>query len=1058
MNKHMYLSRLSLVALITLSVTTPLIASPALEPWTYSENFESCEPGAWASYPLWQDTAYDDNFNAGTMIPGDPNISIVQYVTPYSHVDRYAGAQKKLDMVLIPSSRITARFYIKSHLPAEFIKLRIAAGKEGAFDYTIPSPAANEWTWIDVRYADILAENPSLSGMPNIPITGMAFLVKIPAADPDMPFYFGIDDITVEGARRAEFAFAEPEMCKLPEWKQYITKRHFKPGETFPLSGTWCEGAERVSMSVASFVRPDSTIKKLDLTKKENLWQTSFPLPRKQGLYLAKLTAFAGMDAIAETEFTFFVAPQVSGNEHPRLWFDSDGRKRIAGELKNDANKRIADEIMSQAKKHRADYPVNRMVYDFDQFPKENWLVTRYSWSLDRIRTVGDAAYWNALAYSLLGDSDAGEYAKSVLLTYAQFPTWNHPWMIERGRHFYLLIGDMAMYFAVAYDLTHEIMNNNERALVRDAFMNNVVRGVHRTYVEDNLVTNNTSNWIAAILGGSICCQSAIYGESPETSAVEPYFTGAVFKMNALIEHAIGDDGGYGEGYGYYSYSSRSWSKSLPALENVFGVDLSARLNGVYDELVWAGLIKDKLFFHNGDSRGNLLPMEAWAWLLPKYRDPLLGWLYYWTNSKETKTISGFDTFSKSGIPLFTIMQGKTLMDIIYQTDDAPVNAPFDRNPVRLFRDIGTTVFKSGWNSDDFVFTMRTGPFYNHQHLDQGSFWLADRGAVFIGEHEGSSYYDDPHYESYYTQPIAHSTIIVDGNRQSQRTGDPKSFIEGFDDHAFIYHFLDGESASFVSGDIGRLYWGAVKDMKRNVLYIKPRTLIMMDTVVPAERNADITELFQTRYLDDISAGNDISSIGGDTSLNIRHLWPDDRIVKAEEMPHFLSDYKEKPLKRRGYLSVSARTRGVPLVIANILSTEESVKNIPLEYSANCIRGEVSGMKFAVSKDPLKHYSAGNYSTDALALAWNDDSVIAALVTSLSGNDGFMLTSCEPITVELTAKGMKYSLAKPSAATLAIPSQKKTITINGVKTPVDYSNGGNGISIQLPGGEGAIEW
>src|SRR5665213_3277244 len=69
-----------------------------LEPYSYSNDFETRTLGAWASYPLWQDNAYDQNFQVKEFIPGDSNISIVQKVTPYSNVDNYAGAQKLLDM------------------------------------------------------------------------------------------------------------------------------------------------------------------------------------------------------------------------------------------------------------------------------------------------------------------------------------------------------------------------------------------------------------------------------------------------------------------------------------------------------------------------------------------------------------------------------------------------------------------------------------------------------------------------------------------------------------------------------------------------------------------------------------------------------------------------------------------------------------------------------------------------------------------------------------------------------------------------------------------------
>ncbi len=88
----------------------PAFAQKALEPYTYSNDFESKRLGAWASYPLWQDNAYDKNFQIRTFIPGDPNISLVQKVTPYSSVDNYAGAEKLLDMYLGREPKIRRRY------------------------------------------------------------------------------------------------------------------------------------------------------------------------------------------------------------------------------------------------------------------------------------------------------------------------------------------------------------------------------------------------------------------------------------------------------------------------------------------------------------------------------------------------------------------------------------------------------------------------------------------------------------------------------------------------------------------------------------------------------------------------------------------------------------------------------------------------------------------------------------------------------------------------------------------------------------------------------------
>ena len=1045
-------------ALITLSLLSTVTHSQiSHKPYTYSENFESGELAAWASYPLWQDTAYDDNFRVNTIVPGDPNISIEQMVTPYSHVDTYAGAQKKLVMILNSESTISMRYYLKTHLSADCRKIRIAGvvdgGEAETFDYTVPNPLSNRWERITLSYSELLASNPSLSGHSSLSMNGIAVLIKVSDADPTMPLFFGLDDIVIKGARTADFKFSEPRMHKLSEWQPYIPDKHYRSGESFTLSGEWSVNTDRVTFSLAPFPvdAHDSVLKQAlvpgtleslvtkDLKKIRNEWTLNgFKLLYDPGLYIGSVHAFnENSTCIAGTVFTLYIAPPSPKGKHPRLWFDRTQRNNMIENLKTDRFKAVHDQLQSRSKDWRTRQPLDKMAYDFDQFPEEDWLISRYAWSRDRIRSVGEAVKWNALAYSLLGDVEAGSYAKEVLKKYAAYPTWLNPWMKKRGRHFYLLIGDLAMDLAIGYDCTYDLFNGQERELIRKGFMRNVIQAAHKGYVEANLITSNTSNWIAAIIGGTIMCQAALYYDEPETETMEPYFTGAVLKEHAFINNAVGGDGGYGEGYGYYHYSSRSWASSLTSLDNVFGIDLSEKLRGVYEELAWAGIIEDKKVFYFGDSRGALQPMDAWAWLLEKHRDPLLGWMYT------------------------TLHQGEpTLMDIMYDIDNVPVKNPYDKNPVRLFRDIGTTVFKSGWERDDFIFVLRTGPFYNHQHLDQGSFWLADRGKIFIGERQGSAYYDDPFFESHYTQPIAHSTILIDNNKQSQRTGDPRAFIDGFNDHAFIHHVLDGDLAAFTSGDIGKLYWGKVKDLKRNVLYLKPRTLLMLDTVVPAERDVDVTLLYQTDYLKNISAGEQSSMIRqDDAALIVRHLSPDNARIESREMPHFLREYDRKPLERNGYLTVTARTDGVPLVIGNILSTEHhGALNIESTQGNGFVAGHVEVTPFAFSTQPDLLYETGPLTTDALALTWTDDSVFAALCRRLIRDNELLIESEEPITCEIKGDSMKYYLANDSFVAFGVSERPETLFVNGESKTFMYEPERKVAVFSLKAGEGTVRF
>jgi hypothetical protein len=47
--------------LASAQLAPPVTSNPdvVLEPWSYTENFEDRELGAWASYPHWQDIAYN---------------------------------------------------------------------------------------------------------------------------------------------------------------------------------------------------------------------------------------------------------------------------------------------------------------------------------------------------------------------------------------------------------------------------------------------------------------------------------------------------------------------------------------------------------------------------------------------------------------------------------------------------------------------------------------------------------------------------------------------------------------------------------------------------------------------------------------------------------------------------------------------------------------------------------------------------------------------------------------------------------------------------------------
>ncbi|HLU90764.1 MAG TPA: hypothetical protein VKZ51_13080, partial [Cyclobacteriaceae bacterium] len=826
----------------------------------------------------------------------------------------------------------------------------------------------------------------------------------------------------------------------------------------------WNLEAKTVGLEIKPFTDKNKTIFKGSLKNQDNQWtlkplKLSFP----EGLYLATLTAFDGTSTLSQTEFTIHIAPrteQIAG-KHPRLLYDEDKKKQLLEKLKEEKYQQVHEDMVVNARREREKIPVESLIFDLDQFPDEDWLPTWAAWG-SRIYHTAEALRWNAMAYTFHGDKEAGIYAKNILLKLSEWPNWTHPWQTKRGRFSEHRTGSWSHRVAEAYDLTYDLMSPEESSKIRRAIMENVVKGAHRTYVHNNNITSNTSNWLAMIIGGSLMNMAAMYGDGPDTENLEPYLTGALLKYYNFINSVTDSkDGAWGEGLGYNSYSFSNMSYSIPSLINVFNVDLTEPLIGTYNEYIWAGLIKNRMWFEYGDSGGHLNPPSYWAFLLDRYKEPRLGWYYNYLKDGEMESnTSG----SNSDVDKRDNQNNRneTFQDVLYDTENVPKDSPFDESPVKAFWEVGTSVFKSGWEKDDFVFVMRTGPFYNHQHLDQGSFWLADRGEIFVEERhlKNSTYYDDPLYQPWLTQPVGHSTILINGNHQSQRVGDPLNFVPGFDDYAFIGQFLDGKEAAFTSGDIGRLYWGKVKSLTRNVLYLKPRTVLMLDVAEPGAEDADVTLLYQTNELANIQAGRGNSSINiNNTSLHIQHLSPEAMDAKAVETPHYLKTLlNDRPLKKEGMLTLTSRTQGKPLVMANLLTTTArgDVPDVSSVVGNGFVSGQASGKNFAFNTNPGEIYQVEGMQTDALSMTWEGENAFIAMATVFRHNN-ITVQSESPVTFELTDNTIKYYRGEAGEIILGVPAKPSAVLLNGKSVKnYRYDKNENLITLEVPKGEGTI--
>ena len=421
-----------------------------------------------------------------------------------------------------------------------------------------------------------------------------------------------------------------------------------------------------------------------------------------------------------------------------------------------------------------------------------------------------------------------------------------------------------------------------------------------------------------------------------------------IVKLREFVSSAFDPDGYYGEGYYYHNFAMQSLSHSLPALEKSFGIEPPAVVMNSFRYLLYQQDPSTGRIYEFGDAHDDLIPssMSNFAYVLLHDNNARLRWLY------EQRP-------------------GDNYLDLLFAPGPGKAEPPASLPLIGRLRRVGSTIFRSGFGHDDFVFVFKCGPFFNHQHFDQGSFFLADRGEVFVEECGNSNYYEDPWYPRLYIQAGGHNCLLTDGKVESQRSGDFDHDVRGWQDFARTTDFLETDDAAFLSTDLTPVYKVAWKSLRRSLLYLKPRTVVIIDQGEGAPDAGTLSVRFHAPRKDDIRLdGRAASIVRGDRSLAIKTLYPvafDARVIKR---PMSLNEFKAEDsitMKARGFLELSAGVREGAAGFVNILSTDEQLmRSVQSTQRPACLELSIGGMSYFVGQKEGVEYEADGCRTDAL--------------------------------------------------------------------------------------------
>lgn len=122
----------------------------------------------------------------------------------------------------------------------------------------------------------------------------------------------------------------------------------------------------------------------------------------------------------------------------------------------------------------------------------------------------------------------------------------------------------------------------------------------------------------------------------------------------------------------------------------------------------------------------------------------------------------------------------------------------------------------------------KSSPFgsYNHSHADQNAFVIHAQGHALAID---SGYYDSygsAHWKDWYKQTLAHNAITFDGGQgQLHDTMAAKGKVTRFEHHA---------DYDFVTGDATAAYGGALTRAVRSIVYLRPDTVLVYDSLASA--------------------------------------------------------------------------------------------------------------------------------------------------------------------------------------------------------------------------------
>ena len=822
--------------------------SSNLAAWTYRADWNGGFSG-WMSFPLAQDIGYDPSLYVEKQ--GDRAVLRHNFIS-HGEPTPWFGMVRPLAFFADAHTEITLHYSLKPACPMTQTELLLAGADGSRYTAPIPSEAGEHSVTIDGAALH-------LSGA--APIQAIVLRGRLQHPPVHSWSEWILESVVVNGERQAQVSLTAPQLDAAIDGSWLARKPVFAGGNLNIARASAAGPAQIELYDGKGALVSEHTLAAGDLF-------ASLPLGANPNPGMWKAEVQQGQ---TRARFEFLVLGNVP--PHPRV---------LLTESRIDAMSRDPRYAAMRTQIHtRAQALAKKITYDanagtnIELMPSGEGIGPAMPGQLrpyiEMVQNYADAVAYNALDYRLSGNESALTAARKALATMAAWETWVPPRFKSHGLYTYYEVGVITQRAAFGYDLIADKLTSQEKENAAGAFWKQAIFPVVEEYFTYNRDPIAASNWMANSVGGAIAAAVATAGDTPLWKEREaPALAKLEFAYEELLQGLLPGDGSEAEPYGYENFAMQGISWSMSSLR-ALGIHPHGT-ERMIQSFWWPyyTTVKPGMQLDTGDFNGHLTGLPGFAWGAEFSGIPELRALYdSGTQLDLTKT-------ANAGENGHMLEEQLNAIDTVCCSGPAPAFTP--PPPSRVFPLRGSAVLRSGWDHNDTVISMRVGPWFNHEHHDEGSFQVAAFGNKLIDEAGYGSYYIDPHYSDYFTQAAGHNTVLVDGDPFSQTAFAPRYWA------AFKYpHFsaqLLSSDFDYLAADLTSAYDGKLQSYQRQFVFLKPDILIVHDDVRAPEKHAFTWLLHappDTKLMHDgakatiqaTSAHADLLAAGGNTAWSI---------------------------------------------------------------------------------------------------------------------------------------------------------------------------------------------